>query len=89
MKTPGTRVRFNEQSVWPERVGCEGVIVDPDVFEGRYPGGKQLGSHVIVLLDADPLDRHKADHKQGFTCVTDKASVDEIDRLVDSTSEGA
>lgn len=49
----GTRVRVRPSCVWPERVGCEGVVVAPRA-DGIYPqpGPREL----LVLLDDDPLD---------------------------------
>lgn len=52
-----TRVRI-VGGPWPERIGCEGTIVDqPDGPAGdRYPWAGRSASEVIVRLDDDPLD---------------------------------
>ena len=64
---PGTRVIFCKNSPWPERVGCEGVIVAPRA-DGTYP---QPGKgEVIVLLDDDPLGVLLDTHDPSWSCVT-------------------
>lgn len=68
---PGRRVCLNENCSWRERVGCEGVIVDPAIFGGIYPGDKPLRGEVIVLLDDDPIGVKN----EQWTCVTDTRSV--------------
>lgn len=65
---PGQRIRFNEHSPWPERVGCEGVVVAPRA-DGIYP--QPAKDEVLILLDDDPLSDHPA-----WTCVTDRKSLD-------------
>lgn len=52
-----TRVRIIE-SAWPERVGCEGDIVN-DPCDGVYPFHKLGTEHVVVRLDNDPVGRFK------------------------------
>lgn len=77
--TPGTRVKFNEHCVWPERVGCEGMIVAPKM-DGTYP--RPGPSEVIVYLDRDPLaERASLQHRGDawWTCVTTRASLDVIE----------
>lgn len=49
----GTRVRM-QGSPWPEREGCEGVVVAPRA-DGIYPQPAPVES--LVKLDDDPLDR--------------------------------
>ena len=79
--TPGTRVRFNINSVWPERVGCDGVVVAPKV-PGQYPDDPRDKNRVLVLLDDDPLMCHCTSgtcmraHRDWWTCATDRASLD-------------
>ena len=77
---PGTRVRVNEHSPWPERVGAKGVIVDPETFGGIYPADarwKRWAHEVIVLLDDDPLmsGESRARH---WSCVMDWRSIDVV-----------
>lgn len=73
---PGRRVRVNENSPWPERVGCEGVVVDPAIFNGVYPADKPLRGSVIILLDSDPLKNYAwAARNPEWTCVIDTRSV--------------
>lgn len=44
---------------WPERIGCEGVIVEAPKGYDRYPFHKLPASEVAVLLDDDPLSCEK------------------------------
>ena len=84
----GTRVRFNARSPWPERVGAEGVVVEPP-DPHRYPAGKRPARSVLVLLDDDPIHRGRAatafsdgegdDRKRGWTCVVNSFALDVID----------
>lgn len=71
---PGRRIRVNENSPWPERVGCEGVIVDPAIFNGLYPADSRRSGEVIVLLDEDPL-RAKHPDESRWTCVMSTRDV--------------
>lgn len=48
-----TRVRVVD-GPWPERIGCEGVIV-PDPGDGVYPFSRLPKSEVVILLDDDPV----------------------------------
>lgn len=79
---PGRRIRVNENSAWPERVGHEGAIVDPSIFGGVYPGYKLPSGAVIVKLDADPL-KDKTDslgqRDDRWTCVMTTLDVTSID----------
>jgi hypothetical protein len=78
--TPGTRVRFNERCVWPERIGCEGIVVDHRAWAPTYP--QPLPHEVIILLDHDPLlaDRWSAAHQDVWTCCTGVESLDVLPR---------
>lgn len=78
----GTRVRFNDSCVWPERIGAEGVIVAPPV-PGQYPDDLSIrrGRHVLVLLDDDPLvsvnePSPYGQRPDGWTCSTNVGSLD-------------
>lgn len=71
--SPGTRVRFNDKCVWPERRGQEGVIVAPPT-DGMYPQPAQW--EVLVLLDHDPLTIDGT--PDWWTCATSQDSLDEI-----------
>lgn len=73
----GDRVRFNERSVWPERVGAQGVIVGPPNAEvaGRYPWHGRGPNEVIVLLDDDPLKK-RYDVLQGWSCAASRDTLD-------------
>lgn len=75
---PGTRVRFNGRCPWPERVGAEGVVVDPAIFEGRYPADKRMNWNraVIVLLDDDPIPAIPAYKDGRWSCVTNVSTLD-------------
>lgn len=67
------RIRMNEKSAWPERVGAYGWIVVSN--ESGYPWTTKGRNEVVVELDDDPLDTHTWEH--GWTCVTDRQSVDD------------
>lgn len=68
----GTRVRVREGCVWPERVGCAGVIVAPP-SDGTYP---QPGpSECLLLLDDDPLDGGGYSDVR-WSCVMSNSSVE-------------
>ncbi len=71
--TAGTRIRVNARSPWPERVGCEGVIVG-DPGDGLYPFAGLGRGEVVVLLDDDPFERTHS--SRGWTCVMDAKSLD-------------
>lgn len=74
---PGARVRFTDASPWPERVGCEGVVVEEPNGPGVYPDDKRDPNRVIVLLDDDPLvppDRRPS----GWTCATTRDSFEVV-----------
>lgn len=60
----GTRVRFTDQSCWPERVGCTGTVVDGP---GRYPWHGVGKNEVVILLDDDPL--HPPQDSPAWSCV--------------------
>lgn len=70
---PGDRVRMNEQCPWPERVGCEGVIVAPRA-DRVYPQPPKW--EVIVLLDNDPLGGLRNDEGFAWTCCIRRKAVD-------------
>lgn len=80
---PGTRIRFNEKCSWPERIGCEGVIVDPAVFKGKYPVDHfsrmdmDVGSNypIVKLDDDDPLVEPGRRHEL-WTCATSTDALD-------------
>ncbi len=74
---PGSRVRLNDTCIWPERRGCEGVVVAPP-HDGMYP--QPAKSEVIVKLDADPLHSRPWDSPsyEWWTCVIDRKSVEAI-----------
>lgn len=74
---PGTRVRFRNGCAWPERIGCEGVVVDPAVFGGFYPGPRLRGkaTDVIVLLDDDPLKPTRYSDPR-WSCVTGASTLE-------------
>lgn len=72
--TPGTHVQMNENSPWPERVGCFGVIVAPPA-DGTYP---QPGpGEAAVLLDGDPLGE-RGPHAPRWSCVVPRKSLNLI-----------
>lgn len=78
----GTRVRFNNTCVWPERIGAEGVTVAPPKL-GQYPDepGIRRGVLVVVLLDDDPLvpvddPAPFGGRPDGWTCITNVGSLD-------------
>lgn len=73
----GQRVRLNERCVWPERVGCAGVIVEPSTVTeaGRYPWHGRGPNEVILLLDNDPLGDGEG---RGWSCAT---SLDTLEAL--------
>lgn len=61
----GTRIKLRT-SVWPERVGCEGVVVAPPT-DGTYP---QPGrTETLILLDVDPLGARHFATARGWSCV--------------------
>lgn len=50
-----TRVRITG-GPWPERIGCTGVVVPaPRVPRLTYPWADLPNSHLIILLDKDPV----------------------------------
>jgi hypothetical protein len=67
---PGDRVIFCKDSPWPERVGCEGVVVAPR-SDGIY--SQPVKGETLVLLDADPLRVDGSVH--GWSCVTTSKSL--------------
>ena len=69
--TPGTRIRVTHRSVWPERVGCEGVVVTPRA-DGVYP--QPCPWEVLILLDDDPL-RYDGS-PEWWTCVIGRRDVE-------------
>lgn len=74
---PGTRIRFNNRCAWPERIGAEGVVVDPDIFEGRYPADLRMNWEraAIVLLDDDPISASQTYGDGRWSCVTSVGSL--------------
>jgi hypothetical protein len=72
---PGVRIRLNERCVWPERVGCEGVVVAPP-SDGTYPQPAKW--EVLVLLDRDPLFDPGFHPGRHWSCVVDRKSVEVI-----------
>lgn len=83
--TPGTRIRVNDRSVWPERIGCAGVVVGPDA--GILPSildafPRELPGHeVAVLLDDDPLAGQTGEfarswHEDTWSCVMGLDALD-------------
>lgn len=80
MLKPGTRIRFKNGCAWPERIGCEGVVVDPLVFGGFYPADKRIRwgtSDVIVKLDDDPLKATRFSDER-WDCVTSVSSLEAV-----------
>jgi hypothetical protein len=70
---PGTRVRVNDRSGWPERIGSDGVIMAP-APDGSYP---QPGpGEVLLLLDNDPLDPGR--RNRTWSCVINARALDTI-----------
>ena len=68
---PGARVRMNETCPWPERRGCDGVVVTPP-RDGMYP--QPAPWEVVVKLDDDPLGYND----RWWTCVLGKNNVADI-----------
>lgn len=74
----GTRIRM-KGTVWPERAGCEGVVVVAPNGRGMYPDDPRDKSRVVVLLDDDPLaHRYMISAGQGWTCAVSRADLDVI-----------
>ena len=72
---------MNERCPWPERVGCEGVIVErPTGPEGQlYPWHGRGRDEVIVLLDDDPLlPLRTGSSVRRWTCAVDRQCVEVI-----------
>lgn len=69
---PGTRIIVNKRSVWPERVGCPGVVVGPPPGPEPFPPDgfpRGIGrSEVVVLLDLDPLRPDPDDDNVFVSC---------------------
>lgn len=76
---PGTRITVNDRSVWPERIGCAGVVVAPPPGPPAYPWDG-LGRHeVVVLLDHDPIAtsmRAGLTHEDVWSCVIGLDALD-------------
>lgn len=73
---PGARIRM--KGPWPERVGCEGVVVDPAIFGNQYPADGRIKwglNEVIVKLDDDPLKRDNWNKDERWTCVVEVEDV--------------
>lgn len=71
---PGTRIRVNRHSSWPERVGCVGVIVQPPV-DGTYP--QPAANEELVLLDDDPYGSRQ---RGTWSCVMPRTHLDVEDQ---------
>jgi hypothetical protein len=70
------RIRLNDKCPWPERIGCEGYLVQPTEVEAKvYPWAGLGTNEVIVLLDDDPLDIHGR-AVRGWSCVVSKATIE-------------
>lgn len=78
----GDRVRFTESCPWPERVGCQGIVVAPPT-DGTYPQPAKW--EVLVLIDEgdDPLSTgaERLSYRPGYpawSCVISAKSCDVI-----------
>lgn len=75
----GTRIRMRPTTVWPERVGSEGVVVEAPNGPGVYPDDPRDKNRVIVLLDDDPLGTQRYDSEgSAWTCALSRGDVEEI-----------
>lgn len=73
---------------WPERIGCEGVIVEPSAAEARrYPFAGRGPKEVLILLDDDPVVPRDGDvgefgttaeERKRWTCVIGKDEILEL-----------
>lgn len=67
---------------WPERIGCEGTIVEAPRGYDRYPWAGSGRNEVVVLLDHDPLTAPAyADNYggQAWTCVIGRRDVEPVE----------
>ena len=63
---------------WPERIGCEGVIVSQ--LHDEYPWHGLGKNEVIVLLDDDPLcDLARRLRNLDYSCAIGRKDVEMID----------
>lgn len=73
----GTRVRMKHTVPWPERAGCEGVIVVAPNGPGIYPDDLRDHICVLVLLDDDPLGYSGIGHT--WTCAVPRNDVEVVE----------
>lgn len=65
---------------WPERIGCEGVIVEPTPEQAKvYPWPGRGKDEVIILLDKDPLLIGPWRPGHYWSCATSRRNVRVID----------
>lgn len=63
---------------WPERIGLEGVIVEPSPEDAKlYPFKGRGKTEVIIHLDDDPLDQRYG-YVSYWTCAMDRRDIEEI-----------
>lgn len=76
---------------WPERIGCEGVIVDPTSEQARIYPFRGLGlGEAVVLLDRDPLlGRGTVAIERGWSCVIRCVHLEVIPKTQPATSAHA
>jgi hypothetical protein len=83
---PGTRIRM--KGPWPERVDCEGVVVDPAIFKGYYPADRRDKGRVIVKLFSDPLEPAFTNGRR-WTCVVTAKDVEVLSEPQDTVPGGS
>lgn len=79
---------------WPERIGCEGRVVDDELDPRIYPLKGRAGNEVVILLDDDPLSHEPkgefsttAEQDAAWSCVIGRKDVVELDPVRDPHDE--
>lgn len=72
---------------WPERIGCEGRVVDDELDPRIYPLKGRGRNEVVILLDDDPLRTGSKPADDQWSCVIGRKDVVELHPVRDPHDE--